>query len=162
MAFSNTSASTALNQNEKNNFTRISHYDPRILNSIMSDTIESMTTWYGVQICLLHPEIRTVFSDPVKVSVSDNKKVKKGGMRKIKYIKIHRITDEDMDEVLRPNRTYNRHSMAWYVIGHHRTCHSGKKIFIQGYWKGALRDIKKNQDAGRERIIDVEETTEEE
>jgi hypothetical protein len=33
--------------------------------------------------------------------------------------------------------------MIWYVTGHWREYKkTGKRIFIQGYWKGALRDMK--------------------
>jgi hypothetical protein len=39
-------------------------------------------------------------------------------------------------------RGFVRKSMIWYVTGHWREYKSGKRIFIQGYWKGALRHSK--------------------
>ena len=53
------------------------------------------------------------------------------------------------------HKKINRKCLCWYVIGHWREYKNGNKIFIQGYWKGALRNAKKNYDDGRERIIDV-------
>ena len=49
-------------------------------------------------------------------------------------------------------REYERHTLVWYVIGHWRNYGSGKRVFIQPYWKGALRNLKMSLD-GRDREI---------
>ena len=47
-----------------------------------------------------------------------------------------------------------RHALLWHVIGHWRTYKSGKKVFVQPYWKGALREVK-NMEEAREREINI-------
>jgi hypothetical protein len=48
----------------------------------------------------------------------------------------------DIDKAFE-KRGFIRRSMIWYVTGHWREYKkTGKRIFIQGYWKGALRDMK--------------------
>ena len=46
-------------------------------------------------------------------------------------------------------------SPAWYVIGHYRHYKNGKTGWVNGYWKGALRETKKSFDEGRQRILET-------
>lgn len=116
-------------------------------------------TWYAIQISLLHPEIKTLFASPSRIPIH-GKKSSAGskGMRKAKYVKMHRIEIEDIKNITHEKgKGINRKCLVWYVIGHWRKYKSGKTVFIQGYWKGKLRNIKQNLDE-RERIIDPDET----
>ena len=109
-------------------------------------------TWYAIQIALLHPQIKTLFDKPARVPVH-NKGNYKCNKRKIKYIRVHNLRIDDVKNITHEPGTINRKCLVWYVIGHWRQYKSGKRVFIQGYWKGQLRDIKRNLDE-RERVID--------
>ena len=81
----------------------------------------------------------------------------KGRERKrvVRYVRKHYITADDVDEVLygKGHRDFERKTMAWYVIGHWRQYQNGTRKFIKGYWKGPLREMKRNFDGGRLREI---------
>ena len=111
--------------------------------------------WYEVQHLLLNPYIHEpVFSKSSKVKQNvdgyivqqrptDKRK------RRTRYVRYKEFNNSIAhSDVLR-----NRHTLCWYVIGHTRHYKSGKNVWIDGYWKGPLRDTKKNFDEGRERII---------
>lgn len=111
--------------------------------------------WYEVQHILLNPYIHEpVFNKSSKVKQNvdgyiiqqrptDKRK------RRTRYIRYKEFnTAIAHSDILR-----NRHTLCWYVIGHTRHYKSGKKVWIDGYWKGPLRNTKKNLDDGRERII---------
>ena len=114
-----------------------------------------MDTWYGIQIALLHPQIKEVFQNPVKTVVENDTKVSKGKKKKnrVKYIKRHVVNKDELDKLMLGDEKtpFTRHTLAWYVIGHWRKYNDGKKVFIQPYWKGVLREIKAG--AERERVI---------
>ena len=112
-------------------------------------------TWYAIQIALLHPRIKVLFDNPMRVPIHNHGNVYRNAPRKIKYIKIHKLHVDSVKDIICDKNKYNRKCLCWYVIGHWRKYQTGKEIFIQGYWKGALRDIKKNLDE-RERIIEVD------
>lgn len=119
-----------------------------------------LKAWYSIQIAMLHPQIKEVIindktSESIAIPKPQSKKKKK---RSIKYIK-HRIVDNgSITSVVNSLKTkMTRHTLSWYVIGHWRHYKSGKNTFISGYWKGPLRDLKRNIDAGRNRIIDTHE-----
>ena len=115
--------------------------------------LSPLITWYGIQIMLLHPQLKTIFSHPQQKLIYDSKSTPHH-KRITKYIKTHYIRSEDIDVALNnEDKKIHRKTLAWYVIGHWRHLKSGKRIFIQGYWKGELRDLKKNLDECRERII---------
>ena len=80
---------------------------------------------------------------------------KNGKKRPLRYIKRHIINADDFTEKLHGNRSFQRHTLVWYVIGHWRAYSNGKKVFIKPYWKGALRDTKSAN--AREREIVLEE-----
>lgn len=110
-----------------------------------------MNTWYAIQIALLHPDIKEVFQRPMKVPVH-NRRTKSVNKRKTQYIKVHRVDIDDIEKITHEKGTINRKCLVWYVIGHWREYKNGKKVFIQGYWKGKLRNIKMNIDE-RERVV---------
>lgn len=115
-----------------------------------------LVDWYSVQIMLLHPQLKTVFNHPTKMKVKDTITRKQTNGRRItKYVKRHAITLDSIDDAMKiSDKTINRKTLAWWVIGHYRTYKNGTKKFIQGYWKGPLRSTKRNYDEIRERIID--------
>ena len=118
-----------------------------------------LATWYSIQISLLNPRIKCVFAHPTMIknrryqkAVNDNER-----RRTAKYIKRYYLNDDELDEALygKEKGNINRKCLVWYVIGHWRNYKDGKQVFIQPYWKGALREIKQNLDE-RNRIIDEE------
>lgn len=120
---------------------------------------EYLATWYGIQIALLHPSVRDVFKNPkiLPLESSVTRKTNSHRRRKVRYIRKHYLTLEKLETVSnsKEERKINRKCLAWYVIGHWRTYKNGKKVFITPYWKGALRNLRKNADGDmRERKID--------
>ena len=113
---------------------------------------EYLTTWYNIQIALLHPKIKEIFSNPSNIPVSKNNKLQGKYTRKTEYVKYHLLKKQELESKLYTGKN-KKHCLCWYVIGHWREYKSGQKIFIRGYWKGLLRELKQNQDDGRERII---------
>lgn len=105
---------------------------------------KAMNTWYMTQLLLLHPQIKEVFRNPENVrNYSDTiKKNPQHNKKKLCYIKKHVISEEKVKRVSEANSHNTRHALLWHVIGHWRTYKSGKKVFIQPYWKGVLRDTK--------------------
>lgn len=116
-----------------------------------------LETWYGVQIALLHPVVKEVFRAP-RTAVEKTNPTKKSSprKRKVKYVKEHVLNQEELDKLIYGERTTKqgrtRHALIWYVIGHWRTYANGKKVFVQPYWKGALKDTKLAETREREII----------
>ena len=116
--------------------------------------------WYGIQIALLNPVIAERFHRET-VPYDDNKKhtnKKKSPKRYVKKITIDDISD------LTFAKEKGHHQIKepfWWVSGHWRnqaTKDGHKKIFIQGYWKGILREVAESKDEEpREREIVFEE-----
>lgn len=130
-------------------------YAPATNGMLAQSLVEYLSTWYGVQISLLHPRIKTIYDKPLRVPIhiKGNKPAKR---RKIEYLKIHKIKIKDIDSLIYDDhKKINRKCLCWYVIGHWRQYKNGKKSFVQGYWKGALRETKRNYDEGRERVVKV-------
>lgn len=131
--------------------------------SLVDDLYDALKIWYSTQICLLHPVVKEVFTKGKnKTIVQPQKPVKKGKKKKptkIKYVKIHTLKSDDFDEFFNKpdnttDRNYNRTALIWYVTGHWRTYkNTGKRVFIEGYWKGALRDTKKVEPRKRELVL---------
>lgn len=126
--------------------------------TIIGMVVNLLQTWYGIQLSLLHPQIKTVFQNPMitamKEPIKNEGKKKK---RKVKYLKRHILNLDEMKASLSaPSGTGKKYScMAWYVIGHWRHYASGKVGFVKPYWKGALRNLKSNAVGDdRERIIE--------
>ena len=120
---------------------------------ILNMTSSLLSTWYGIQIALLHPQVRKVFRTPHISTAEKKTSPNRPQKRKVRYVKTYVLNkDELVNAIYGEQHTVNRRALVWYVIGHWRTYTSGKKVFIQPYWKGALRDIKQNAEE-RERII---------
>lgn len=109
---------------------------------LQSSISMSITAFYSVNAALLNPVIVDVYNNKTSRipdrSVTAKKPSKRG---KIRYIKRHFMTVDDVDKAFE-KRGFVRKAMIWYVTGHWREYKSGKKVFIQGYWKGALRNMK--------------------
>ena len=115
--------------------------------------------WYGVQIAMLHPAIKEVFSHPQTMALEPKKNQHKPKKRSVKYVKRHVIQTHVIHDLLKAptgtGRKNARHTMSWYVTGHWRKNKRGGKSFIEGYWKGPLRHLKCNTDSGRTRKIEI-------
>lgn len=118
----------------------------------------ALSDWYFIQLSLLNPATKVLFSNPTIMRVPVKNKPGTGKQkRKCRYVKTYTIKGCDIKKhFYDSNNKINRKCLCWYVIGHWRKYNTGQKIFIQGYWKGALRETKRNYDDGRERIIDAE------
>lgn len=123
--------------------------------------VSYLETWYGIQISLLHPTVKEIFRRSTKIPITGKKKIRNTNHnKKLKYIKCHVIDDAELKNAIYGNsRNINRTALIWHVIGHWRTYKSGKKVFIKPYWKGALRDNKKLQEA-REREVEINKSEE--
>lgn len=115
-----------------------------------------LVTWYGIQVALLHPTVRDVFQHPRTEKIYNPDARKNGKHKRItRYIKRHFVNAADIEAaVYGAGREFTRHTLVWYVIGHWRHYADGRKVFIQPYWKGALRELKMNLD-DREREIAI-------
>lgn len=111
-----------------------------------------LADWYAIQLALLHPQIKTIFSNPQTTPLRKREKNRKKKQRVAKYIKAHYIRPEHIVNALK-NNNIQRKTMAWWVIGHYRHYKNGQTRFIQGYWKGPMREMQRNLDEGRERKI---------
>lgn len=133
------------------------------MRSFITTQAEVLSFWYVIQILFLHPnkevlitEKRTIVESkiPGKYAKAKNKKRKAKVIRKI-YIHTNHLNDPI---VVRHGDGIERKTLCWYVVGHWRTYKkSGKKIFIQPYWKGPLRETKQNLDLGRDREANSDE-----
>lgn len=109
--------------------------------------------WYAIQLMLTHPAVekhdilRRSGKEKIPGGLNSNSKSKK---RKAKYIKRYYIND-----IEKTHPEFTRKTMSWYVIGHYRK-HGDGKVWVNGYWKGPLRHLKKNTDGGRERLLNIE------
>ena len=117
----------------------------------------ALSVWYGIQISLLNPKLKTIVGKGIKAKYSgecggSKKSLDSKGKRKAHYVKRHVIGSTDIDNVM-SEHGFTRKTMAWYVIGHWRSYKDGKKVFIQPYWKGPLRTTQKNLDDIRERVV---------
>ena len=118
----------------------------------LRDVYGWLHTWYGVQIALLHPDVKEVFKCPTRL-IANAGSGKGERKRKVKYIRKHILTLSNLEKAAHSDeaRKFNRRCLVWYVIGHWREYPSGRKVFIKPYWKGPLRQTKRNAD-GDDRI----------
>lgn len=119
-------------------------------------TMRAVGDWYGIQLALLHPQIKDVFQNPKLTPVRKAKPGRKKKQRVARYVKTHYIRSKDIDAAIHRAGTIERKTLCWYVIGHWRHYKNGSKRFIKGYWKGPLREAKQNFDDGRLRLIETE------
>lgn len=120
--------------------------------------IALLEVWYAIQILLLHPRSVEVKRKATKQRLHGKEKIiSSNSSRKVKYIRHYTITKDDVNYILDGDteHTYNRKCLSWYVIGHWRKYKSGKKIFINGYWKGALRETKRSYDERNRTVEEV-------
>ena len=116
-----------------------------------------LAEWYSLQIMMLNPVIRERLftrNDKEKLRCKDSAVVgsdntSKKNKRRAKYIRYKELSEV----VLKSDVIRKQHTMCWYVIGHYRHYSSGKKTWVNGYWKGPLRELQKNLDEGRERLL---------
>lgn len=103
----------------------------------------SITAFYSVNAALLNPVIVDVYNSKTSRIPDRSITAKPASKRgKIRYIKRHLMTVDDVDKAFE-KRGFVRKTMIWYVTGHWREySKTGKRVFIQGYWKGALRHMK--------------------
>jgi hypothetical protein len=127
-----------------------------IVNSMIGSI---MPAWYGMQLSLLHPDIKEVLvkdynfnESPVTESTTDSRG------RVTEYVRHKFIKPMNLIKKANMHRDgFTRKTLSWYVIGHWREYKAtGKKVFIQGYWKGEMRHLQKNLDKGRIRIVKPE------
>ena len=98
--------------------------------------------FYAISCALLNPIIRVIFDKKSnKRPIETGKALGKNKRAKLRYVKYHRINFDDIDKAFE-EKGFVRKTMVWYVTGHWREYSSGKRIFIQGYWKGPLRNSK--------------------
>ena len=99
----------------------------------------SITVWLGIQLALLNPVIkeRTRIETVPDMNNNLNKKKGKGPKRYVKKVTIGDISDMNFGQKRKNNIT----EPFWWVSGHWREYKSGKKVFIQGYWKGPFREF---------------------
>lgn len=117
---------------------------------------QGLKLWYSLQVLLLNPQVKDIL-------LKKDGKEKLGGRccsarkdgRKALYVKRHVVHGDIFEQTAPGSR--ERHTLSWYVIGHWRNYKSGKKTFVNGYWKGPMRHMEKNLDDGRERVLPQEE-----
>lgn len=112
--------------------------------------------WYNLQIMLLNPLLEASFKRETVPMPSALCKQKKKKAPK-KYIKRIVINNDKINE-LQICSEKNKHNFTepiWWVQGHWRQYKSGKRVFVQGYWKGPDR-WKKELEVPREREIPEE------
>ena len=99
---------------------------------------EGFAIWLGIQYALLNPVIRerTRMEKIPYESKSSNKKSKKSPKRYVKRITLGDFSDMTFGE----KKSHSIHEPFWWVSGHWRQYSSGKRTFIQGYWKGPFKE----------------------
>lgn len=98
-------------------------------------TISLYSIYYAIQHALLHPVIRSrAFVGGYTEQGKRVKKIKSNN--KVAYVKY----DFTGPKVKKTFRAIERKCQIWWVIGHWRTLKTGKRVFINGYWKGPQRD----------------------
>ena len=118
-------------------------------------TMDFLSTWYGIQLALLHPVLKECFTGQEKQRKQlkfDGGSSKKGPTKYIKYCK---IDDPDFinKKYEKSGYTIQRRTMIWWVIGHYREYKNGNRIFIKGYWKGPLRESGDLKEARTRQIV---------
>lgn len=121
---------------------------------------QCLTTWYGIQIALLHPVVHNIFRNPGRSAVEKSSRKQKSKKHRksspVKYVKKHIINQNELQNLVygeSGSKTYQRKALVWYVIGHWRTYKNGKRVFVQPHWKGALRDTNLTQSREREIVL---------
>ena len=114
-----------------------------VFSKLSMEVTNAITAFYSINVALLNPVIKEIYErKTIRVPMENVKKHSKNKTKqKIKYVKRHNMTIDDISTEF-TKRGIVRKTMVWFVTGHWRKYKSGKRIFIQGYWKGALRELK--------------------
>jgi len=123
-----------------------------------------LCSWIAIQLALLNPVIKARFTkETVPVEDKPAKSNKKKTAKKAPKKYIRRITMGDISDIKIGEKAKGHHQMSesfWWVSGHFRnqkTKDGHKLIFIQGYWKGPLRETaEKLYDTPRERELVID------
>lgn len=119
--------------------------------------------YHGISVLLLNPIVKEIFENHSSTEpMTSAKSSGKNKRSKIRYIKKHVIRASDIEQAYE-KRGFVRKAMIWYVTGHWREySKTGKRVFIQGYWKGALRNMKdtafKDLEPRERELVTKEET----
>lgn len=97
---------------------------------------EAFDIWCGVQHILKNPIVVQHIHEQFK---NTNKHSKQSDGNDPKLCGIRYISVESGLWRMKTDERINR-TGSWFVHGHWRNCSSGKKIWIDGYWKGPDRD----------------------
>lgn len=101
-----------------------------------------MQAWYAIQLSLLHPQIKLLFSHPQREKIKKTNYKEKTTKEYIR-IKKHIVDASAFEKALKYDIGHKEYScLCWWVRGHFRE-RMGKKEFVKGYWKGPLRETKK-------------------
>ena len=116
--------------------------------SLYSTYTTIVKAWYGIQIALLNPITKEIFSksgkEKVRDMIIDDKcnTYKKGPTRYIKRTIVNTAKlFESFEQDGSSGKKFERKTLAWRVIGHWRKYKNGKVIFIKPYWKGFMKNI---------------------
>lgn len=123
---------------------------------------EIFITWYGTQLALLNPVLEARFKRETVPYADDKKKGTKGKKTPKKYVKKITLGDISDLEFAPEKKPHQIKEPLWWVSGHWRnqkTKEGYKRIFIQGYWKGILRNGPKNNTESRERELVLDNKT---
>ena len=132
--------------------------DDKVGNMFGIDGNIAVETMYAIECALLNPVILNVFQKKeTKIPVSTGKQTKHNKRAAIRYVKKHYLTASEIHDELKAHG-FTRKALVWYVTGHWREYKNGKRIFIQGYWKGALRKSKQGETRDRELITEQPDT----
>lgn len=120
-----------------------------LIPSCKDSAMKILAIWYVLQQCILNDKLK-VFVKTSRVEKENKNNNKKKNNKNKKYITQYRIDFISMNKKYDINPLdeydsdkYKKKKPLWYVVGHWRTYKkSGKKVFIQGYWKGNLREKK--------------------
>lgn len=132
-----------------------------VLDEVYNIVVQIFTSWYATQTALLNPIIAGRFKrETVPYDIKPTKKGKKPPKRYIKRLTLEDISDLEFGIEKKPHQITEP---LWWVSGHWRnqaTKEGHKKIFIQGYWKGVLRDTPDSiQTEPRERELILDNKT---
>ena len=101
--------------------------------------MDILQIWTMIQVLHLNPICKEVlYTKNIEPAKESRKSKHYKRSNKIKYIrKIY--VNKPVIQSLMSKRNYNITCDCWYVIGHWRTYKSGKRVWIEGYWKGRNR-----------------------
>lgn len=113
---------------------------------------QGLLIWTGVQYALAHPAI-------MKFSRKDSEQIAKNEMKSSAYKRDQKFKVCGMKKLYIDGALTNfihhkktRKSTSWFVHGHWRMLSTGKKTWIDGYWKGPDRN---NPDTSSEREVRI-------